>query len=119
MITTDIAQKFGLITTYWDPKVIGELNGQQVKIAKLLGEFVWHSHAEEDELFYVVKGTLILEFRDRQESLTPGQFIIVPKGVEHRPVANEEVWVMLFEPIGTINTGNVEDPRRRDTLERL
>jgi mannose-6-phosphate isomerase-like protein (cupin superfamily) len=113
----NIDNKLKLFQDHWNPRIIGELNGQQVKLAKLKGEFVWHSHEKEDELFYVVKGTLKMEFRDRVEILQPGEMIIVPRGVEHKPVAEEEVHVMLFEPASTINTGEVDNERTRKKLE--
>jgi mannose-6-phosphate isomerase-like protein (cupin superfamily) len=108
MEVINLAQKFSLFTDHWSPKIIGELNGQEVKLAKVKGEFVWHDHKEEDELFFVVKGTLKIEFRDRTETLREGEMLIVPKGVEHRPVAEEEVWILLFEPKSTKHTGDVE-----------
>ena len=106
-----LAVKFARFTDHWSPKVVGELNGQQVKVAKLLGEFDWHFHEHEDELFLVIKGTLRMRFRTHVETLGPGEFVIVPKGVEHRPEADEEVEVVLFEPASTLNTGNVESGR--------
>jgi len=101
-------QKFGLFDEVWSPKLVGELNGQHVKLAKLKGEFVWHHHEDEDELFMVVKGQLIMKLRDNDIELNEGEFLIVPRGVEHKPVASEEVHVLLFEPKGTLNTGNIE-----------
>jgi mannose-6-phosphate isomerase-like protein (cupin superfamily) len=112
-----IANKFKLFQDHWNPRIIGELNGQHVKLAKLKGEFIWHSHEQEDELFYVVKGTLKMEFRDRTEILQQGEMIVVPRGVEHKPVAEEEVQVMLFEPASTVNTGEVDNERTRKKLE--
>lgn len=108
-----ILQKFDLFQEQWKPQIIGELNGQQVKLAKLQGAFVWHSHEHEDEYFQVFKGTLYMEFRDRTEVLKAGDMIIVPKGVEHNPYtkANEEVWVLLFEPASTLHTGKVQHAR--------
>ncbi len=108
-----ILQKFDLFQDRWKPHIIGELNGQQVKLAKLQGAFVWHSHEHEDEYFQVFKGKLFMEFRDRTEVLEEGDMIIVPKGVEHNPFtrADEEVWVLLFEPASTKHTGAVEDER--------
>jgi mannose-6-phosphate isomerase-like protein (cupin superfamily) len=103
-----LEEKFNLIHDLWKPRVIAELNGQQVKISKVKGEFVWHDHQHEDELFFIVKGTLRMEFRDRIELVKAGEMIVVPKGVQHRPVAEEEVWMMLFEPAGTKHTGDVE-----------
>lgn len=102
----NIAQKLALFDEHWSPKIVGELNGQHVKLVKLLGEFVWHHHEDEDELFLVVKGRFRMEFRDRNVWGEEGEFIVVPRGVEHRPVAEEEASVMLFEPASTVNTGN-------------
>lgn len=104
-------EKFALIHDYWQPRIAGELNGQQVKLAKLLGEFVWHHHEHEDELFLVHRGRLRMEFRDHVVELGPGEVIIVPRGVEHRPVADEMVEVVLFEPTGTRNTGELVNDR--------
>jgi len=115
----NLAEKFGRIGEYWDPKIVGELNGQHVKLVKLHGEFVWHRHDREDELFLVVKGRLTMQLRDRTVELREGEFLIVPRGVEHRPVAEQEVEVLLFEPAGTRNTGNVESVLTRRELERL
>ena len=115
----NILEKFDLITKHWHPHVIGELNGQHVKIAKIQGDFIWHSHEEEDELFYVVKGKLNLEFRDKLVSLLPGEMLVVPKGVEHRPYAEEETFIMMFEPIGTVNTGNVGGERTHVNLPKI
>jgi mannose-6-phosphate isomerase-like protein (cupin superfamily) len=107
----ELAARLAAITEHWRPKVVGELNGQEVKLAKLHGEFVWHHHENEDELFLVVRGRLRIEIRGQDAvELAPGEFVIVPRGVEHRPVAAEEVELMLFEPAGTRNTGNVVDP---------
>lgn len=105
----NILEKFSLFKEQWTPKIIGELNGQQVKLAKLKDEFVWHSHEDEDELFMVFKGTLIMEYRDREETVGEGETIIVPRGVEHFPRTKngEEVWVLLFEPADTKHTGEV------------
>lgn len=101
----DLAQKFALFSKHWSPKIVAELNGQHVKLVKFQGPFVWHSHAHEDELFYVVRGSFNMEFRDRTVALQAGDLIVVPRGTEHRPVADEEVEVMLFEPASTVNTG--------------
>lgn len=106
-----VSEKLDAIREYWDPHIVAELNGQKVMLAKLLGEFVWHQHEHEDELFYVIGGTLTIEFRDRVEILNPGEMLIVPRGVEHRPVAHDEVHLMLFEPGSTLNTGNVENEK--------
>jgi mannose-6-phosphate isomerase-like protein (cupin superfamily) len=106
-----LTDKFALISEHWRPKVVGELNGQEVKLVKFLGEFPWHHHENEDEMFLGVKGTFDIEFRDRKVTINPGEFIIVPRGVEHRPVADEEVEVMLFEPANVRNTGELYDER--------
>src|SRR6516162_9459400 len=102
----NIADKFARFSDYWSPKIVGELNGQYVKLVKFSGPFTWHHHDLEDELFLLVRGRFRMEFRDRHVWLDEGEFIIVPKGVEHRPVAEEEVQVLLFEPASTLNTGN-------------
>lgn len=107
----NLAEKFSLISDYWSPKVAGEVQGMHVKLAKIKGEFVWHHHEDEDEMFFVVKGRLLIRFRDRDVWLDEGEFLIVPRGVEHLPVAEEEVHLMLFEPKGTLNTGNVQNER--------
>ena len=108
MEVINVKEKFGLFSDQWSPKVIGELNGQHVKLAKVEGEFVWHSHEHEDELFYIIKGTLIMELRDKTLTLNEGEMCIIPKGVEHRPIAKEEVWIMLFEPAQIKHTGEVQ-----------
>lgn len=113
----NVSEKFSKFNDYWNPRIIGSLNGQHVKAARLKGEFVWHQHEQEDELFYVLKGTLRMEFRDRVEWIGPGEMIIVPRGVEHKPVAEEEVEVLLFEPATTLNTGTEENERTRKNLE--
>lgn len=110
---------FARITEHWSPCIAGELNGQHVKLVKFRGEFVWHQHEHEDELFLVHRGRFRMEFRDRVVELTQGDFIIVPRGVEHRPVADEEVEVVLFEPAGTLNTGNVHNERTVEEPARL
>jgi len=115
----NLAEKFGLFSEHWSPRVVGELNGQQVKLAKLLGSFDWHHHEHEDELFLVVRGTLTLRLRDRDVVLSEGEFFIVPRGVEHQPVAEEEVHVVLFEPASTLNTGNLRNERTREELPRV
>ncbi|MDQ6829766.1 MAG: cupin domain-containing protein [Gemmatimonadota bacterium] len=114
-----IADKFAMITEHWSPKIVGELNGQQVKLAKFQGEFIWHHHDLEDELFIVHRGSFRMEFRDRTIELYAGDFLIVPRGVEHRPVADEAVEVMLFEPAGTLNTGNTTSDRTVANPERI
>ncbi|MBK7594820.1 MAG: cupin domain-containing protein [Gemmatimonadetes bacterium] len=110
MDKVNLAEKFALITEHWRPKVVGELNGQEVKLAKFKGTFVWHQHDHEDELFLGVRGHFLVEFRNSVVELGPGEFLVVPRGVEHRTVADEEVEVLIFEPAATRNTGNVEDP---------
>ena len=111
MEKVNLAEKFGLFGEHWRPKIVGELNDAYVKLVKLKGEFVWHHHDEEDELFLVTRGRLLMKFRDRDIWLEEGEFLIVPKGVEHLPVAEEEVHVMLLEPRTTVNTGNVQSER--------
>ena len=108
MNAINLEQKFSLFSDQWSPKVIGEMNGQYVKLAKIEGEFVWHAHEHEDELFYIVKGDLTLKFRDGEVRLKPGDMHIVPMGVEHLPIAHEETWVMLIEPKATAHTGEIE-----------
>jgi mannose-6-phosphate isomerase-like protein (cupin superfamily) len=119
MHPVNLAEKLASFSGHWSPKIVGELNGQQVKLVKFFGPFVWHHHDHEDELFYVVKGQLRMELRDRAVDVAAGEFIIVPRGVEHRPVADQEVEVMLFEPASTLNTGNVRNERTIERLERL
>ena len=106
-----LASKFAAFSEHWSPKIVGELNCQHVKLVKFVGEFVWHHHDDEDELFLVHRGRFRMELRDRSIELEAGDFLIVPRGVEHRPVADEEVEVLLFEPAGTLNTGNVRSER--------
>ena len=119
MDKVNLAEKFARFREHWSPKIVGELNGQMVKLSKLLGSFEWHHHDAEDELFLVIRGRLRLEFRDKSVTLEPGEFIIVPRGVDHRPVAEEEVEVLLFEPASTLNTGNIVNERTLPTLDRL
>lgn len=119
MEKVNIAEKFQQVKEYWKPYIVGELNGQLVKLDKLKGEFVWHSHESEDEMFLVVKGRFRIEFRDKDVQVEEGEFVIVPRGVEHRPVAEEEAHVLLFEPASTLNTGNVRDERTIEGLERI
>ena len=107
----NLAEKLALISEHWRPKVVGELNGQEVKLVKLRGEFPWHHHENEDEMFLGLKGNFYLEFRDRKIDVGPGEFVIIPRGVEHRPVADSEVEVMLFEPANVLNTGNITDEK--------
>ena len=108
MESINVREKLNLIDDHWNPRIIGELNGQQVKVAKIEGEFVWHNHKNEDELFYIIKGKLIIDIRDKEVELNEGEMIIVPKGVDHKPIAEQEVWIMLFEPKNIKHTGNVE-----------
>ena len=115
----NLAEKFSRITEYWKPYIAGELNGQLVKLDKLKGEFVWHHHENEDEMFLVVKGRFRIEFRDRTVWLEEGEFIVVPRGVEHKPVADEEAWILLFEPASTVNTGNIENEFTLRELEKV
>jgi len=112
----NLKEKFGLFKEHWKPKIVGALNGQHVKLVKIKGEFIWHQHEHEDEMFFVVKGRLCLQFRDREIWLEEGEFCIVPQGVEHKPVAEEEVHLMLFEPASTLNTG---DQRNERTVTQL
>jgi mannose-6-phosphate isomerase-like protein (cupin superfamily) len=119
MEKVNLAEKFARFHDYWSPKIVGELNDSHVKLVKLQGEFVWHHHENEDEMFLVVKGRLLIKFRDRDLWLDEGELIIIPKGVEHMPVAPEEVHVMLIEPKGTVNTGNVQGDKTVANLERI
>ncbi len=109
MEKVNLDQKFALFNEQWKPKIVGELNGQHVKLGKIKGSFVWHQHENEDELFLVVKGRMRLEFRDSTVDVDEGEFIIVPRSIEHRPVADEECHILIFEPASTLNTGNVQD----------
>lgn len=115
----NLKQKLSLIQEHWNPKIVGELNGQYIKLAKLKGEFVWHKHDQEDEMFLVLKGTLKIEFRDKMVSLSANEFMIVPAGVEHKPIAEQEVEIMLFEPKTTLNTGNVIEERTKEKLDKI
>ena len=119
MSKINLLEKFELFSEYWSPKITGELNGQQVKLVKFKGEFVFHQHEKEDELFLVVKGSFKMEYRDRMVVLSEGEMVIVPKGVEHKPVAEEEVWVLLFEPATTLNTGNVLNEKTKTELQTI
>jgi len=115
----NIAEKLSLFNEHWSPKIAGELNGQHVKLAKLKGEFIWHKHDEEDELFYVLKGCLTMEMRDQTIKIHENEFLIVPRGVEHKPVANEEVFIMLFEPASTLNTGDQKNEFTKSQLDKI
>ncbi len=119
MEKVNLTEKFSLFKEQWSPKIVGELNGQMVKLVKFKGPFVWHHHDHEDELFYVVKGSFDMEFENKTVTINEGEFIIVPGGIEHRPNAREECEVMLFEPGTTLNTGNIENERTRKQLEHL
>jgi len=124
MQKVNVAEKLSRIDKHWQPKIAGELNGQHVKLVKFQGSFVWHSHEAEDEMFFVIRGSFRMEWKDGNGSvqtteLGPGEFLIVPRGTEHRPVADDEVEVMLFEPASTLNTGNVRDALTVDAPERI
>ena len=123
MNVINLAQKFSLFSDHYSPRIVGELNDSYVKLVKLKGDFVWHHHDAEDEVFFVVKGTLRMGLREnrneREETIRPGEFIIIPRGVEHRPAADEEVQLMLLEPKTTLNTGNVRNERTREHLDRI
>lgn len=115
----NLHEKFATIRDHWNPRVVADLNGQQVKLVKFQGAFDWHAHADEDELFFVHRGEFTMEFRDRHVTLRAGEMLVVPRGVEHRPVATDECEVMLFEPASTLNTGDAHSERTRHVLERL
>ena len=119
MDKVNLNEKFAKFTDFWKPKIVGELNGQQVKLVKFSGPFVWHHHDHEDELFLVVKGRFRMEYRDHSEWIEEGEFVVVPRGVEHKPVADEECWFLLFEQSSTLNTGNVVNERTHKVLERV
>jgi mannose-6-phosphate isomerase-like protein (cupin superfamily) len=119
MDKVSVSEKLATFADHWKPRIVAELNGQHVKVVKLKGEFVWHQHELEDELFLVLKGHLRMEFRERSVCLAEGELLVVPRGVEHRPVADEEAHVLLFEPASTVNTGNVSDARTVRQLERI
>ncbi len=119
MEKVNIAEKLELFHDYWNPRIVAELNGQQVKLAKLAGAFEWHRHQDEDEMFLVIRGRLRMEFRDRVVELREGEFIVVTRGTEHRPVAEDEVAVLLFEPAATLNTGNVRSERTVERPQRI
>jgi mannose-6-phosphate isomerase-like protein (cupin superfamily) len=115
----NIAEKFSRINEMWSPKILGEVNDSYIKAVKFIGEFVWHHHENEDEMFMVISGKLRMKFRDREEMVGPGEFIVVPRGVEHLPVSEQETQVLLFEPKSTLNTGNVRNERTLAELEKL
>ena len=115
----NIPEKLNLFDDYWNPRIVAELNGQYVKLAKFKGDFVWHRHDDEDEMFYVIKGELAVEFRDKTVYLKANECIVVPRGVEHRPVAIKEAHVMLFEPKSTLNTGDINSKLTKNNLEKI
>ena len=115
----NLNQKLSLFHEHWSPKIVGEMNDSYIKLAKLQGEFDWHHHDNEDELFFVVKGQLTIKFRDKDLVLSAGELVVIPKGVDHVPIAAEEVHVMLIEPKGTLNTGNVVTEKTKQVLERI
>lgn len=115
----NIDKKLSLFDDYWSPRIAGELNGQQVKLVKFKGEFSWHHHDNEDEMFLVIKGKFSMELKDKSIEINEGEYIIIPKGVEHKPVAEEEVQVMLFEPATTLNTGNIKNDFTKEKLESI
>jgi mannose-6-phosphate isomerase-like protein (cupin superfamily) len=119
MSKINIEEKLALFNEQWQPKIVGELNGQYVKLVKFQGPFVWHHHDNEDEMFFVVKGRFRMEYQDHDEWIEEGEFVIVPRGVEHKPVAEEEAHVLLFEPASTLNTGNVQNERTVPELEKI
>ena len=119
MKVINVKEKFSLFNEHWTPKIIGELNNQHVKIAKVKGEFVWHDHKDEDELFYIIKGTLKIELEDETLILNEGDMTIIPRGVQHKPIAEEEVWLMLFEPSNIKHTGEIEDERTVHQLDTI
>ena len=115
----NIGDKFDLFKDHWNPKIVAELNGQDIKLAKVKGEFVWHNHKNEDELFFIVKGTLKIKFSNKIVKLNEGEMLVVPKGIEHKPIAEEEVWLLLFEPSNTKHTGEVKSDLTVDNYERI
>ena len=119
MEKVNISEKLKQVQGYWKPYIVGELNGQYVKLTKLKGRFIWHYHKDEDEMFLVVKGRFLMELRDRKLWIEEGEFIIIPRGVEHRPSAKEEVQILLFEPMSTLNTGNVRNKQTLESLNRI
>ena len=119
MKTINLQERFSLFSDYWNPRIIGEVNECHVKAVKLKGEFIWHHHEQEDELFLVVRGTLRMKFRDHETLVREGEFIIVPRGVEHLPIADEEVHIVLLEPKTTVNTGNITNERTAAQLQRI
>lgn len=119
MKVINLKEKFNVFSDHWSPRIIGQLNGQDVKIAKVKGEFVWHNHKDEDEMFYIIKGTLKMDFEDGRRTLKEGEMLIIPKGVEHKPIAEEEVWLMLFEPQAIKHTGEVKHELTKEVFEKI
>ncbi|HEY7369600.1 MAG TPA: cupin domain-containing protein [Thermoanaerobaculia bacterium] len=119
MDKVNLDEKFALFTEHWSPKIVGEVNDHLVKLVRFQGDFLWHSHENEDEMFLVVKGRFTMRYRDRDVEVRAGEFVIVPRGVEHMPVSPEECWVMLIEPGTTLNTGNVRSERTRERLAKI
>jgi len=119
MEVINVKEKFNLFQDRWSPKIIGELNNQAIKIAKVKGEFIWHDHKDEDELFFIIKGQLKIEFRDGVKVLNEGDMLIIPKGIEHKPIAEEEVWLMLFEPKSIKHTGEIQHELTKDNYEKI
>ncbi len=119
MGVVNVEEKLSLFSEYWNPKIVGELNGSYIKAVKLKGEFLWHAHENEDEMFFVVKGTLTIRYRSSDNILEPGEFLIIPRGTEHMPVAEEEVHVLLIEPKSTVNTGSIASERTHKELESI
>jgi mannose-6-phosphate isomerase-like protein (cupin superfamily) len=115
----NLEEKFKKISDHWNPRIVGELNGQHVKLTKVNGDFVWHKHDDEDEMFLIISGDFVMELRDGSINVKPGEFIIIPKGVEHKPVAHGEVHLMLFEPASTVNTGNIKNEFTKEKLEHI
>lgn len=119
MNKVNLSEKFSLFNETWSPKLVGELNGQHIKLAKIKGEFIWHKHDDADEMFLVIKGSITIKLRDKEVILNEGEIFIVPKGVEHKPIAEHEAHLMLFEPAGTVNTGDVESDRTVKHIESI
>lgn len=119
MQVVNIKDKFSKFSDHWNPRIIGQLNGQDVKIAKVKGEFVWHNHTDEDELFYIIKGSLKIDFEDGIRTINEGEMLIIPRGVEHKPIAEKEVWIMLFEPQSTKHTGDLDTDMTVEKFEKI
>jgi mannose-6-phosphate isomerase-like protein (cupin superfamily) len=119
MQKVNLNEKFALFSDHWSPKIVGDLNDSHIKLAKFKGEFVWHKHDDEDELFFVVKGNLLIKLKDQDINLKEGEFVIIPKGIEHLPIAEEEAYVMLVEPKTTLNVGDAESNLKKEKLDHL